>query len=241
MLFFLRTIFYTFVAEIKTIKILIPNLTHMCFSASASFIGATVLAAVGVKTISATKKPNQYYLALTPLIFALQQCSEGILWLSFSNPSLVHLQSFAAYTFVMIGALVWPVWIPFAVMKLEPIEKCKSTIRITCLLGLCFSLVLSTFLFLYPVTAEIQSHHIKYHFLFPDYVEYTYLMYFVAAVLPAFISSIQHLRLVGILSVVTLVIAELVYRQFVFSVWCFFVSIISLLLYSVLQKINNTN
>ncbi len=213
----------------------------MCFSATASFTGASVLTAVGMKTIATTKKPNQYYLASTPLIFALQQCSEGILWLSFSNPSLAHLQSIAAYTFVMIGALVWPVWIPFAVMQLEPIEKCKSNIRITCLIGLCFSLVLSTCMFFYPVTAEIQSHHIRYHFLFPNYVEYAYLMYFVAAVVPAFISSIQHLRLVGILSVITLVIAELVYRQFVFSVWCFFVSIISLFIYSVLQKINNSN
>ena len=80
----------------------------MCFSASASFGAAIVLSAISVSTIKKTQQPSQLYFAIIPLIFCLQQISEGFLWLSLTNPSYASLQQPMTYIFLFFAQILWP-------------------------------------------------------------------------------------------------------------------------------------
>ena len=64
----------------------------MCFSASASFGAGIVLSSIGIATITKTQSRSQLSLAFIPLIFAVQQFSEGFLWLSLLHPGFAFLQ-----------------------------------------------------------------------------------------------------------------------------------------------------
>ena len=50
----------------------------MCFSASASFSAGVALLGVSVLTLRATRAPRELPLAAIPLLFALQQLTEGV-------------------------------------------------------------------------------------------------------------------------------------------------------------------
>jgi len=60
----------------------------MCFSATASFGASAVLGVIGIVAVAKAKTNPQRVFATIPLIFSVQQLSEGFLWLSLKNQSL---------------------------------------------------------------------------------------------------------------------------------------------------------
>jgi hypothetical protein len=53
----------------------------MCFSAEADFAVAAAVAPVGVATVRAAARPQDLLLAALPLLLALHQLTEGVVWL----------------------------------------------------------------------------------------------------------------------------------------------------------------
>ena len=64
----------------------------MCFSAGASFSAGVVLSVIGVATIRIVKHPSQLLFACIPIIFAVQQISEGVLWKTLPDPAFATIQ-----------------------------------------------------------------------------------------------------------------------------------------------------
>jgi len=56
----------------------------MCFSATASFSAGAVLRGIGALTLKAARRPCEWPFAAIPLLFAIQQLIEGMIWLTFS-------------------------------------------------------------------------------------------------------------------------------------------------------------
>ena len=98
----------------------------MCFSASASFAASAVLGTIGVIAVAKAKTNPQRVFAVIPLIFSLQQLSEGFLWLSLKDPALAAGQPFFTYGFLVFAMAVWPFWIPFSIWLLEKDVKKKK-------------------------------------------------------------------------------------------------------------------
>ncbi len=59
----------------------------MCFSATASFTASFSLSVLGVATPTQTTSKKQLLLATFPLLFAIQQFFEGVVWLNLDNQS----------------------------------------------------------------------------------------------------------------------------------------------------------
>ncbi|MBI2415948.1 MAG: hypothetical protein HYV33_04815 [Candidatus Kerfeldbacteria bacterium] len=86
----------------------------MCFSATASFVTSGALAITGSATLA--KKPTRQlrWLAVIPLLFALQQTIEGLQWLA-PKPSV--LSTVLGYAFLLFAFLLWPSYLPLAVLS----------------------------------------------------------------------------------------------------------------------------
>ena len=65
----------------------------MCFSASASFVAGTGLCVVGVAALRQTVARSEIPLAMIPLLFGLQQLTEGVIWLTFHHEAPALKQS----------------------------------------------------------------------------------------------------------------------------------------------------
>ena len=94
----------------------------MCFSATASFSAGALLLGIGALTLRwalATRQRRALPFAAIPMLFAIQQLIEGVIWLTFRvdapllNSVLTHVYSFFSH-------VLWPVYVPVAVLLMEP-------------------------------------------------------------------------------------------------------------------------
>lgn len=212
----------------------------MCFSATASFGAGVILSVVGVASIEKAKSPSQIIFASIPLIFAVQQFTEGLLWLSLSNPAYASLQQVTTYNFLFFAQVVWPVWVPFAVLKLEPKNRQRKSGKFLVGIGSLVSVYLAYCLLTFPVEAKILEYHISYQQNYPAaFGLFCAVLYIVATILPPFFSHIRGMWMLGVTILISYVISAIFYTDYIVSVWCFFASIISIAVYAILHELNS--
>jgi len=201
----------------------------MCFSASASFIAGTSLSGIGVATLRSTKASAERPLALIPLLFGIQQLTEGVIWLTFRYDAPL-LQQTMAYVYSGFSHVLWPIYVPFAIGCLETVLWRKRTLLAFQAIGILVGLYLLYFLAIDSVTAEVIGMHIEYvspHF----YVNTVVVLYVAATCFSCFCSSHRFVVLFGLLALVAFVAAYLYQVNALVSIWCFFAAMLSLLVY----------
>ena len=214
----------------------------MCFSAVASFGAGVVLSVIAVASIKKTKTPSQIIFASIPLIFAIQQITEGFVWLSLSNPVYASFQQASTYIFLFVAQVVWPVWVPFAILKLEPKKRRRRAEIILVGIGALVSLYFGYCLLTFPVEAKIIGYHISYQQDFPAAISnYCGGLYIVATIVPPFFSRIRRMWMFGATILISYIITKIFYTDYIVSVWCFFASVISIAVFAILCELNNPN
>ncbi len=204
----------------------------MCFSANASFGAGIVLSALGVASLRKAKKPEQKLFAAIPLVFAAQQVTEGVLWLTYMHPELGFLQQGAVRIFLFFAQIVWPVWVPYAIGRMETNRKRKPFLQATLAAGVLVALGMVYCFIQYPVSAYVDGSHIVYVQNFSPWIlRIGAVLYMISTVSPAFLSSMPRMWMVGSAILVSYVLTVLIYHDAVVSVWCFFASVISLFVY----------
>lgn len=201
----------------------------MCFSASASFIAGTSLSGIGVATLRSTKARAERPFAPIPLLFGIQQLTEGVIWLTFQYDAPLLKQTMT-YVYSGFSHVLWPIYVPFAIGLLEAVPWRKRTLLAFQAIGILVGLYLLYFLAIDSVTAEVISMHIVYvspHF----YVIPVIVLYVAATCVSCFFSSHRFVVLFGVLALVAFVAAYLYQVYALVSIWCFFAAILSLLVY----------
>ncbi|MDR3680047.1 MAG: hypothetical protein P4L41_08785 [Flavipsychrobacter sp.] len=210
----------------------------MCFSAEASFGASVILFAIGALSISKATTIPQKILASIPIIFGVQQFAEGILWLSLSHSSLAYWDKLATYAFLIFAQVVWPIIVPLSVMLLEKNKHNLKILKGLFALGILVGSYLTYCLLFYKVNASISCSHILYDQDFPTFIKHSGIFYLIATVVPPIVSSIKRLRLLGIIILVSYLITQFFYKDYLVSVWCFFAAIISVVVLSVIIRLN---
>jgi zinc transporter ZupT len=208
----------------------------MCFSPAASFTASAILLTASAATIYNVRDRSQLLFSFIPLIFGIQQLTEGILWVVLRNDAYIEWRQGATLLFAAFGQLVWPLLVPFSVMFMEKEKKRRFILYGFCSAGvLIFCYLLNNMIF-HPVYAHINQHHIDYEFDFPaGHNEFiSALIYIVPTIGSHFVSGNRKVNVMGAVVLGSLVITKIFYAQFVFSVWCFFSAIISLIVYLVI-------
>lgn len=212
----------------------------MCFSATASFGAAIVLSGIGVAAIKKVQKPSQIIFASIPLVFAVQQLSEGILWVSLPNPENILLQQSMTVVFLIFAQVVWPLCVPVSILLLEKNHKYRIVLKILAGAGLIVSVFLAYCLVFYHVQAEIVGAHISYRQDYPVSLKtYGAVLYIMATIAPLFLSTIKRMWMLGVTVLISYIITAVFYEHYILSVWCFFSSVISITVYAIMLEIQN--
>jgi hypothetical protein len=202
----------------------------MCFSAGASFGISAVLTVAGAISLKKVKNPLEIPFASIPLIFAVQQFSEGFVWLALTQQKYAHLLDTAIDSFMFFAWVVWPFWVPLAMGLIEPNATRRKIINIALSIGFIVSMYLAYSLLTYQPSAIFNNHHIKYEMPPVNFVYVGQIMYALATIIPAFVSSIKWNTMLGIVLSISLLVSILYFRDNVLSVWCFFAAIISIII-----------
>ena len=201
----------------------------MCFSATASFAAGTTLSAVGALTVRKSQGKVELPLALVPILFGVQQFSEGFLWVSLRD-DLPTLRLWTTYIFSMFSHVFWPAFVPLAILLIERNRRRRTSLVAFQMIGLGVGLYLLYFIVRYPVVARVEGRSIFYdspHF----FIGAVLVAYFLATCISGLFSSHRCVNVFGVLAFTLAVVAyEVSVKTFV-SVWCFFAAVLSLLVY----------
>lgn len=193
----------------------------MCFSATASFATAVVTGVIGVIGLSRSSRPREFMLAAMPIIFAIQQSLEGLLWLNLplapDGPAATKL----TLLFLLLAEVCWPLYVPLMILLVEPNETRRRLMLPWLVAGVGVATYLLWGIFAGPHEARIVSGHIVYvtEHQFPFAVGLTYLA---ATCLPLLLSTYRALLILGVVVLTGCVTAYTFYWNSFVSVWCFF-------------------
>lgn len=166
---------------------------------------------------------------MIPLLFGVQQLTEGVIWLTFSHDAPVLKQTMT-HVYSGFSHVLWPMYVPFAMGILEAVPWRKKTLFAFEAAGIAVGMYLLYFLVTTPVVAEVIGNHIVYdspHF----YIVPVMVFYLAATCISCFFSSHKFVNLFGVLALVSFIAAYLVHVRALVSIWCFFAAILSLLIY----------
>jgi len=216
----------------------------MCFSATASFGASAILGVIGIAAVVKSRTNSQRLFATIPLIFSVQQLSEGLLWQSLEDPDMAAWQSLLTSIYLVFAMAVWPLWIPLTIRLLDKDAKRKKAMTWMAATGAFVSMAVCFVLYLYPVKVMPMHHHLHYEFDIPRTVKNLIgvfsVLYIMATIVTPFISGIKKMKWLGIVFLASYLYAITFYNGFVISVWCFFAAILSLVVLWIIFDLRKT-
>lgn len=204
----------------------------MCFSATASFSAAAFLLGVGTLTLRsalATRERGALPFAAIPMLFAIQQLIEGVIWLTFTeeasrvNAVMTHVYSFFSH-------VLWPVYVPVAVLLMEPQGWRRRALTAFVAAGATVGAYLLYVLLVYPVVSKPTGQHIEYdspHF----FAAVTMTLYLLSTALSPLLSTHRMVVVFGVLALLSFGAAYAFYATWFISVWCFFAALLSAVIF----------
>ena len=204
----------------------------MCFSATASFSAGTVLLGIGALTLRsalAARQRRALLFAAIPMLFAIQQLIEGVIWLTFTdehpglNAVMTHAYSFFSH-------VLWPVVVPLAVLLMEPAGWPRRALVAFVAAGAAVGAYLLYVLLAYPIVSRPTGQHIEYvspHF----FAAATMMLYLLSTAISPLLSTHRMVVVFGALALLSFGAAYAFYATWFISVWCFFAALLSAVVY----------
>lgn len=199
----------------------------MCFSATASFSAGVTLLGIGVLTLRAASRPRELPLAAIPLLFAIQQLAEGVIWLTFRYEAPV-LNAVMTHVYSFFSHVLWPVYVPLAVLLIEPPGWRRTALTAIAAAGLAVGVYLMYTLVNFTVVARPTGQHIEYvspHFLSAAVMS----LYLLSTCVGPILSTHRMVRVFGVLALLSFAAVYYFYATWFISVWCFFAALLSVI------------
>ncbi|MEO7924698.1 MAG: DUF6629 family protein [Chitinophagaceae bacterium] len=229
----------------------------MCFSATASFGASAILGTIGIITVTKARTKPQRVFGTIPLLFAVQQLTEGLLWLSLKDNDLASWKSLLTYIYLVFAMAVWPFWISFTVWLMEKEAKNKRMMNTLVAVGTIVSIGVILVLSLYPVkvmmpfcpTCPLSSatglnQHLHYEFTLPRVAKGLIgtfsVLYIIATIVTPLLSSIKKMKWLSIVFFGSYLFAVILYNGFVISIWCFFAGLLSFVVLWIILSLRKT-
>jgi len=201
----------------------------MCFSPTASFTTAGLTAVVGFVSLSRVSNPREIPLAATPLLFALQQALEGLLWINLPLAPGGSVATGLTLLFLFFAEVFWPIYAPIAALLIEPSWRRRRLMLLCFAVGVGVAAHFLWWILAHPHGAVILDGHIVYvtEYRFSELVALAYLA---ATGLPLVLSSHRIVVALGSVILVGSAVAYVSYWEAFTSVWCFFAAAASVLI-----------
>lgn len=202
----------------------------MCYSATASFGLSGILIGVGAASITRNSSGPHRLFAAIPFVFAAQQAAEGIVWSTMDVPSHLVLHRLAVSTFMTFALVVWPIWVPVSLQRMERNVARRRVLTTLCWFAAVVSASAALLLTRSQAVAHIVGHSISYSYPGTDSATLHFLMvlaYVVAVIAPLFVATAAQARTLGVALVLSVVVTFAIQREALTSVWCFCAAILS--------------
>ena len=184
---------------------------------------------IGTLTVQSAHRRRDMPLAAIPLLFAIQQLSEGVIWLTFRYDA-PQLNVAMTYFYSFFSHVLWPIYVPVAVLLIEPLRWRRTVLLGFVAAGLAVGLFLLQILLTFPVVSRPTGQHMEY--VSPHFFAATVMtLYLLAATVSPMFSTYRLVKVFGVLALLSFAAAYGFYATWFISVWCFFAALLSAVIY----------
>jgi hypothetical protein len=155
--------------------------------------------------------------AAAPLLFGAQQATEGVVWLTIGVPSEAMLQHLAVDAFLGFALVVWPLWVPISLQRMERDPARRRVLTMMCWFSGAIAASAALLLSRWQPFARASGRSRSY-----DYPGTSN-----AWLHAGLVSTARLVRTIGVMLIGSLLAASLIRREALTSVWCFFAAILS--------------
>ncbi|MGI8816242.1 MAG: DUF6629 family protein [Pseudonocardia sp.] len=201
----------------------------MCFSATANFVGGTVVTGIGIATLAQVRHPREVPLAALPALFGLHQFTEAFVWLGLEGHIPRSVGDAAAYLYLLYAQGVLPVLFPLALLLIEPSTRRRWIITPFVILGAACGNYLFWIDAGHPVSYRIMNNSIAYHNS-GSLVSVFAVVYVIAVCGGALASGYRWIVVFGIANLIGLTTVEILLATSFTSVWCAYAAVVSVVL-----------
>jgi hypothetical protein len=199
----------------------------VCFSAQADAVAGVVVVAIGIDAGRHLHgRSDHLLLATLPLLLGVHQLVEVFVWLSLQGHVSHEVGRIALWAYLLIAFVVVPIFIPLAVLALEPTRHRKWRIAPFVALGAVVSAILLTALLSGPVSVTRHPWHLAYNIRI-SYGLVVVALYIVAICGSLLFSGYRHVVLFGMGNVVVVVILATMTANGFASLWCIYAALSS--------------
>jgi len=199
----------------------------VCFSPQADLVGGLVVGALGADVLRHrdgrwTHSP----LCALPLILGFHQFVEAFVWWGLEGHVRAGLGRFAMWVYLSIAFVVLPVFVPLAVLALEPTPRRRWLIAPFAVLGIAVGGILLAAMLRGPVGVSLRPYHLSYNLRLGHAVVVIGL--YVVAVCGAWLfSGYRAIALYGIVNLLAVVVIVKLTADGFASVWCGYAALTS--------------
>jgi hypothetical protein len=199
----------------------------MCFSPEADIGGGLLICAIGVDAVRHIGRRREFIaMAWIPVLLGAHQFIEALVWLWLQGHVPRGIGHVALWAYLLIAFVVLPVFIPLAVIALEPTRRRKQLMVPFVLIGTVVAGILLAAMVRGPVSVKLAPYHLAYSIRLSDGFLIVAL-YVVAVCGPLLVSGYRNVALFGIANLIAvIIIARLTVSGFA-SVWCGWAAITS--------------
>jgi hypothetical protein len=200
----------------------------VCFSVQADVVAGVVLLPMAAVSLREVRHVREVPFASLPLLFALHQLTEAVVWAAFDgydvSESVWHT---AVWLYVGFAMVVLPTLFPLSVLLLEPRGARRRVLPFVAL-GVLMSSVFAVEVLSAPMTVVAHPHALEY-VTGLSHGRLLALGYVVAVIGPALLSGYRSVVAFGLVNLVGLVVVAVVYLDAFASLWCVYAALTSAL------------
>jgi hypothetical protein len=202
----------------------------MCFSAPVSFAASAFVAGAGALALRETRSVTERPFASVPLLFAMQQFVEGVLWLLLPQIGTGGASHLLVQVYAFFIGVIWPMVIPLGILLIEPDRWRKRLMTGVLAIGVIVAIGTFIIILRYGVEVAVVNHCLVYSNPFGGGL-LVRSAYVIATCAAYFLSSHRSVRWIGVAMLGGFGVAYSFYHLNWPSVWCFFAALVSALIY----------
>jgi hypothetical protein len=135
----------------------------MCFSAQADIVGGTLITAIGVDACRHIRGRGDHFLIATlPVLLGVHQLVEAFVWWGVEGHVSNAVGRVALWIYLLIAFVILPIFVPFAVVALEPTPRRRWRMAPFVALGGIVSAVLLAAMLDGPIEVAAHPFHLTY-------------------------------------------------------------------------------
>jgi hypothetical protein len=199
----------------------------VCFSPQADVVGGIVVGAIGVDAFRHLRgRSGHLLLATLPLLLGAHQLVEAFVWWGLQGDVPHVVGRVALWVYLLIAFVVLPVFVPVAVLAVEPTARRRWRMAPFVALGAGVTAVLLVAMLRAPIDAVEHPYHVEYVVRI-SHGGFVVALYVVAVCGALLFSGYRQIEIFGLANLVAVALLAWLTLDGFASLWCGYAAVSS--------------